>query len=511
MTAAFAPRSTRKERIAWYLYDFGNSAYAAVVLLAVYSAYFQGEVVGGAEGSRLWGVAVAVAMAVVAVSAPVLGAIADHSTAKKKFLLLYTLMACLFTAALFFVQKGDILIGMTFFIVAEMGYRSAQVFYNGLLPQIAAPEEMGRISGTGWAIGSAGGVVCLLLILPLIVLIEGTFIVRLSLVITAVFFLLSAIPLFRWLPERQGEKPAFESASKSAEHSSVWKTGAMTGIGIMLLIVFSLLITTGGQQAVLLFLGAGLFFLVVSALAIWFWMPHDFLTPIPLLRDYLRIAFTRLRRTIGIAGNYREFLKFMLAFLIYNDGVIMALDFAAILGAVLYGMDQQMLIIFVIIVQITNVIGAYLFGVLVDRIGGKSSLLVSLALMVAVVIWMYFNETQLGFIYIGAVAGVAMAGIQSVSRTMVGVFAPRGQSAEFYGFFAMSGRTSSFIGPAVFGWVAAEVALRMEAEGMATDAAEQQGLRIAVLAIAAFLVLGTALLLSVNEKRAREAVQASAA
>ncbi|MFQ5577442.1 MAG: MFS transporter, partial [Anaerolineae bacterium] len=212
-TATAQPISTRKERWAWYMYDFGNSAYAAVVLLAVYSAYFQGEVVGGAEGSRLWGLAVGIAMLVVAVTSPVLGAIADFSGSKKKFLLFYTAMACLFTAALFFAEAGRVAIGMGFFILAEIGYLSAQVFYNGLLPEIAAPEEVGRISGNGWAIGTAGGVVCLLIILPLVVAIKGTFIVRLSLVITAVFFALSTIPLFLWLPERAKAKalPAGEN------------------------------------------------------------------------------------------------------------------------------------------------------------------------------------------------------------------------------------------------------------------------------------------------------------
>jgi len=111
-TAAVSPKSTRKERWAWYLYDFGNSAYAAVVLLAVFSAYFQGEVVGGAEGSRLWGLSVAIAMLVVAVTSPFLGAIADFSGSKKRFLFFYTAMACVFTAALFFAAPGRVFIGV---------------------------------------------------------------------------------------------------------------------------------------------------------------------------------------------------------------------------------------------------------------------------------------------------------------------------------------------------------------------------------------------------------------
>ncbi len=424
-------KSTRRERIAWYLYDFGNSAYAAVVLLAVYSAYFQGVVVGGAEGTRLWGIAVGIAMLVVAVTSPVLGAIADHSGAKKKFLLFYTAMACLFTAGLFFAEAGRVAIGMGFFILAEIGYRSAQVFYNGLLPEIAAPEEMGRISGTGWAIGTAGGVVCLLIILPLIVMINGTFIVRLSLVITAVFFALSAIPLFLWLDERAEAKP------------------------------------------------------------------------IPPGETYFSIAIKQLRHTISVAKNFKEFLKFMLAFLIYNDAVIMALDFAAIIGAVLFGLEQQGLIIFVIVVQLTNVAGAYIFGQLVDRMGGKRTLLLSILLMIAVVFTLYLAQTQTQFFIIGAVAGVAMAGIQSVSRTMVAMFAPRGQSAEFFGFFAVAGRTSSFIGPVVYGWLAAEAALWYQARGLSETLAEQSGQRIAILSIAVFLAVGLFLLFYVNEQKAR--------
>ncbi|MCB8967363.1 MAG: MFS transporter [Ardenticatenaceae bacterium] len=203
--------ATRKERWAWYLYDFGNSAYAAVVLLAVYSAYFQGGVTG-AEGSRLWGLAVGIAMLVVALTSPFLGAIADYSGSKKRFLLFYTIMSVVFTAGLFFATPGQVAIGMGFFILAEIGYRSAQVFYNGLLPEIATPEEIGRVSGNGWAIGTAGGVICLVLVLPLIVLqgqgiipLEENLVIRLTLVITAVFFALY-IPIFLWLPERAQPK-----------------------------------------------------------------------------------------------------------------------------------------------------------------------------------------------------------------------------------------------------------------------------------------------------------------
>ena len=195
-------KTRNREHIAWYLYDFGNSAYAAVVLLAIYSAYFKEGVVGGAEGSRLWGISIGIAMLVVAVASPCLGSIADFTGSKKKMLLFFSCTTWLFTALLFFVQKGDIFTGMLFFILAEIGYRSGQVFYNSLLPEITTPEDMGRVSGNGWAIGSLGGILCLLIILPPIMFSEGNLMVRLSLPFTALFFAIGAIPTFFWIKER---------------------------------------------------------------------------------------------------------------------------------------------------------------------------------------------------------------------------------------------------------------------------------------------------------------------
>jgi UMF1 family MFS transporter len=181
----------------------------------------------------------------------------------------------------------------------------------------------------------------------------------------------------------------------------------------------------------------------------------------------------------------------------------MALDFAAIIGAVLYGMDQQQLILFMILVQITSIFGAYLFAVLGDRIGYKPSLIASIVLMLVVVFWMIVNPSLNGYFLIGALAGFALTGVQSVSRTMVGLFAPQGQSAEFFGFFAVAGRTSSFIGPTVYGMLAAEAALWFQAQGMGVLLAEQVGQRVAIASIAIFLFVGMVILFTVNENRAK--------
>jgi UMF1 family MFS transporter len=427
--------ATRRERWAWYLYDFGNSAYAAVVLLAVYSAYFKGQVVGGSEGTRLWGLSVGIAMLVVAVLSPILGAVADFSGSKKKFLVFFTALSIVFTAALFFVMPGDIFMGMVFFIMAEIGYRAAQVFYNALLPEIAGPEEMGKVSGNGWAIGSFGGIVCLIIVLALIMLIGGDFIVRLSFLITAVFYFVSTLPTILWLRERA--EPQKRERGES----------------------------------------------------------------------YVQVAFRRLGSTFRAVKSYKEFIKFIVAFLVYNDGIMMTMDFAAIIGAVLFGMDQQQLIIFMIIVQVTSVAGAYLFGILSVRWNSKKSLIVSLLLMITAVLALLVVDSIQVFYLIGALAGFALTGVQSVSRTMTGQFAPEGKSAEFFGFFEVGGRTSSFIGPAVYGFLAAEAALFYGGRGYDTLVAEQMGLRLAVISIAIFLGVGLVVLLRVRPPQLRVAAE----
>jgi len=446
MSEAINLKQKRKEQWAWYLYDFGNSAYAAVVLLAVYSVYFKQGVVAGPEGSALWGLSLTIAMLVVAVISPFLGTLADYSQKKRSFLFVMTSMAVLFTGLLFFVQKGDIVLGMVLFILAEIGYRSGQVFYNALLVDVAEPEELGRVSGTGWAVGSLGGIICLIIVLVLIQMNPGNaVVVRFTLVFTAVYFLVFALPAMLLIKEK---KPPEKSQGK----------------------------------------------------------------------NYMKIAVDRLKNTIKSVRSFKEFIKFMVALLIYNDGIIAALDFAAIIGAVLFGITDTQLIIFVIIVQITNVIGSYVYALIGERYGYKNSLVQSLLLMILSIVGMLFINGPIAFFIVGALAGFAMAGVQSVSRTLVSIFAPKSKTAEFFGFFALAGRTSSIIGPGIMGFAASGISawlmttlvnngLVTAGSELAIKVTEQVGHRIAIISIVIFLLVGLMLLLFVNEKEGKLAAE----
>ena len=419
--------TSNREHLAWYLYDFGNSAYAAVILLAVYSVYFKDTVVGGYEGTNKWGTSLFIAMLVVAIISPILGAIADFSASKKRFLLIFSVITWVSTAMLFFVQKGDVFIGMLFFIIAEIGYRSGQVFYNSLLPEITEPDEMGRVSGNAWAIGSFGGILSLVILLPLIIIFEGTLMVRLAFVFTAIYFAVSTIPTFLWIEER----------------------------------------ATPNQ--------------------------------LPEGENYLSFGFKKVIETIKSMVNFKDYLRFIIAFFIYNDGILMALTFASIIGHVLFGMEQTQLIVFMIVVQVTSVIGAYVAGRMGKKLGYKTTLLYSLIMMTLVVIGMIFAQNIFQFYIIGSLAGFALTGVQSVSRTLVGYFAPAGRSAEFYGFFAISGRASSVIGPKVYGGLATLVTIFYLNKGLTDLVAEQKGIRIAIISIAIFLAAGLWILLGVKD------------
>jgi UMF1 family MFS transporter len=419
-------KSARQARHAWYYYDFGNSAYAAVILLAVYSAYFKNVVVGGAEGTRLWGWSVGIAAIAVALISPILGAIADSSRSKKRFLFLFTAISVTFTALLYFVGPGDVVMGMVFFILAEIGYRGAQVFYDALLVDVSTPETIGYISGKGWAFGMLGGIATLLIAVVPMQLIGNEFIPY-TFLLTAFVFALSSLPTF----------------FKVKELSPV--------------------------------------------------------VPIPEGETLLSVSFRHLLNTFKEIRKYKEFLRYMVAFLIYNDGIMMLMDFAAIIGGTLFGLNQVQLIIFVIIIHITGAIGALVFGKVSDTKSSKRAIIVSLLILIAALAGLYLVKDMIGFFVVGAFAGFSLSGAQAVSRTMVSQLAPESKTTEFYGFLSVAGRTSTFVGPFVFGAISYNAYNFYVSKGMAELAAEQAGQYWGIGSILAFLVIGLSILLTVRE------------
>jgi UMF1 family MFS transporter len=186
----------------WTLFDFANTAFSVIVVTVIYSKYFSNYVAGGKKW--LWGLAVSISMIIAAMLSPPLGAIADVSRNRKRFLLIFTLVSVICTAFMFYVQKGDIILGLVLFILANIGFEAGLVFYDAFLPYLTDKKNFGRVSGYGFAMGYIGALAVLLIVmvmLPAETSPDYYFYIRLSFVVAAVFFLFFSIPLFLFVSE----------------------------------------------------------------------------------------------------------------------------------------------------------------------------------------------------------------------------------------------------------------------------------------------------------------------
>ncbi len=382
-------KASPKEIFGWCMFDFANSSYTTIIITAVFNAYFVSIVVsenlfGKGYGEFLWGsVAIPISYFLVIITAPVLGALADFSGSKKKFLFGSYLICIIFTALLFLIKEGDIAEGILFIVISNFGYASGENFASAFLPELAHREEMGKLSGYAWSFGYWGGLISLACCLGIIILMTGfqdkTLPMRLSCLVAAAFFGLSAIPTFLWLKER-----------KSTEK-----------------------------------------------------MPYG--------HNYWTIGFKRLFDTYKSVKEFKELIKFLIIFLIFNSGVMVVISFASIYAVNVLDFSMQENIILIIVVNVTASIGAFIFGFIQDKIGSKKTIIVTLVLWIITVTWAYFSYSKSSFWMLANIAGLALGSTQSASRAMVGMLSPESKSGEFFGFWGLAGKVGAIIGPMTFG------------------------------------------------------------
>ena len=191
----------------WSLFDFANTSYSIVIVTFAYAVYFKKVVFNGEPiADFYWSLSVALSLAISALLSPVLGAISDYSSSKKQFLIFFTLLCVLSTAALFYVGSGDHFLACLFFILANIGFECGLVFYDAFLPEISFKEDYGKVSGFGFAAGYVGAFASLLIIYPFM----NSDDMQLSFPIAALFFLIFASPLFFFVVEQKNE---FEKTS----------------------------------------------------------------------------------------------------------------------------------------------------------------------------------------------------------------------------------------------------------------------------------------------------------
>jgi MFS transporter, UMF1 family len=196
---AVPPASLDRRRVlAWCFYDFANSAYSAVIIATVFSVYFARVIVGNetGRGDQVWGWAVSCSMVVVALTAPVLGAVADRAGVRKRLLFAFTSLCILCVALFGTIRPGMVWWGFVLAVLANVGFEGSLVYYNAYLPDIAPPERRGYVSGLGYGIGYAGSALGLLIALPLVK--AGQY--AMTWLSVALFFVVFSIPLFRAMP-----------------------------------------------------------------------------------------------------------------------------------------------------------------------------------------------------------------------------------------------------------------------------------------------------------------------
>ena len=419
------------------MYDWANSAFILTVVTAVLPVYFadvvvpkEGFDIGGTlySATSLWGFMISSSALFVFLCAPMLGAIADFTAAKKKFLMVFCYTGSLFTVLLFFCGSGDVWMTMIFLIIAQIGFVGGNIFYDAFLPHVAPPGQMDWVSGKGFAYGYIGSDIQFLLCLGLILGhdalgLTGTMAVRLVLAFSGLWW--AGFSIFTW--KYVHEAPATEN------------------------------------------------------------IPDD-LRSSPKVIAYIRLG---LRRTVGVLKKIVStpyLLIFLIAFMLYNEGIQTTIVMATIYGKEELGLSTSVLMITLFVIQIVAMFGALLFSKLAERWSTQKAILTTLVGWSLVVLYAYGMTTSTEYMALGVVVGIVMGGSQALSRSYYGAMIPKESSAEYYAFYSVFTKFSAIWGPLVF-------AVIRQATGSS---------RLSIVSLIVFFILGMILLTMVRVPKSAE-------
>lgn len=444
-----APKvNDKREIFGWAMYDWANSAFSTTIGTVFLGPYLASLAAAAAaltsDGMvRFLGIpiapdsffpyAVSFSVAMQVLFLPILGAIADYSRRRKQLMQLFAISGALATIGLFFVTDSLWWLGGVLFIIANLCFGAAIVFYNAYLPDIASEDQRDRVSSFGWAMGYLGG--------------------GLLLVLNLVFYQL---------------------------HENL---GVPTGLAIRI---------------------------NLASAGVW-WLGFSFITwarlrsrqqtrKLPQGSTYLKVGFSQLRQTLKEIKNFPETLKYLLAYFLYNDGIQTVIAVSATFAAAPIirgglGLDQTTLTMVILMIQFVAFGGALFWGRLAKWVGAKRSIIISLVIWAGVVIYAYAGlkgeSRVLEFWILGAFIALVMGGSQAISRSLFAQMIPDGQEAEYFSFYEISERGTSWIGPFLFG-------LMNQVFG---------SLRPAILSLIFFFVMGLILLPFVNVEKAIDDVE----
>lgn len=423
-------KNNPREVFGWKVYDWANSAFSTTIVGALYGPYLtevtqrvvgeNGVVVsfgplGAITAKSFFPTCVSIAVFLQIFLLPILGSIADYSNLKKKMMALFCYIAVAATCLMFFVDGRLYWLGGLLFVIANLGFGAALVFYNSFLNEITTEDQRDKVSSRGFAYGYLGG----------------------GLLLALNFLLVKSAP-------RLGLDP-YLAVRISLLSAGVWWGG-------FALITFATLKTRAAEKT------------------------------LPRGKSYLTVGFSELGRTFRELARLRYTMKYLIAYLFFNDGIQTVISMASVFMAqelfIARGLktDQSFLLGIFLMVQFVAIFGALLFERIANAIGTKNAILISLVSWAGVVIYCY------GFLYttgaawaLGAVIGIVLGGSQALSRSLFSRMIPAGREASFFGIYEVSERGTSWLGPLVFGVVVA-----------ATDSYRQ-----ALLSLVIFFVVGT--------------------
>jgi UMF1 family MFS transporter len=382
-------RGDRRVILGWALYDFANSAYTTLVVTFIYAVYFTTQIApdDGVTGPVYWSRAVTISALTVAFLSPFMGALADRSGYRRHFLVVATVLTIGTVCLLYFPLPGEIALALVLFVVSDIAYEMAGVFYNSYLPDVAPPDRIGRVSGYGWALGYLGGL--------------------LAMVVALVGFV-------------QPEEPWF-GLSKEA-----------------------------GQSVRATMILVGLWFAVFS-IPFFLWVPEHKPARMPGTGRLLRETIGQLAGTFRAIRRYRQIVRLLLARLFYNDGLITVFAFGGAYAAVVFDFTLTDVMLFGLALNVTAGLGAFAMGFLDDRIGGKRTILITILGLSLGALGAVVATDRIQLWVAGLFLGIFVGPNQAASRSLLGRFVPHEKETEFYGFFALSGKAIAFMGPLLLG------------------------------------------------------------
>jgi len=377
---------------AWTMYDWANSAFATTIMGAILPTYFATYVAMG-DSVPIWGSAVAIGSLIAALISPILGAIADFKASKKLFLGIFAAIGIISTALLFFITGPEQqTLCIVLYILGTIGFAGSLVFYDSLLPHVAKPDDIDRVSSRGYALGYIGG--GLLLLVNIVMIFFGPslmtnmpeaeatqLMMRLSLASVAIWWAVFSIPLFRTVPE-----PAAMGEQREV-----------------------------GQNVVL-------------------------------------VSLKRLGKTFREIRDYQDLFWFLLTFMVYSNGIGTIITMAAAFATDL-GFSTITVLGTFLMVQFVAAPFALLFGKLGTKLGNKKAITISLLIYTLVAIVGYFMTKDWHMFLLGFGVATVQGGSQALSRSLIGKLMPKSKSAEFFGFFSVSEKFNTIIGPVIMSLV----------------------------------------------------------